>query len=108
VLGIVLLKFGDIINFYNDPGIRGLAGFLLVLITALCLLSLFFVFSVVYPYFGNLLDKRSQQDSLIYFGSVSKMSAQEYFDRISRSSFEGRATDLANQATILASARNTK
>jgi len=108
ILGTVLLKFGDIISFYNSSGIRGAVGLLLVLISASSLLSLFFVFSVVYPYFGSKTDDGNQQHSLVYFGSVSKISGQEYLNRLEICSIEGLIKDLTEQATILARGLNAK
>lgn len=107
IFGTVLLKYGDIISFYCSSGIRGFVGFLLVLISASSLLSLFFVFNVVYPYFGSTTDDK-EQTSLIYFGSVSKMSGQEYLDCLERGTIEELTADLAEQATILAEGLNKK
>jgi hypothetical protein len=102
VLGIVLLKFGDIIGFYSTPNSKTFAGFVLLIITASTLLSLFYVFQVVYPFFGTTTDNKKQKSSLIYFGSVSNMSADEYIEKISNSSLTQLIEDLATQATILA------
>ena len=102
ILGAVLLKFGDIIGFYSTPNIKTFVGFILLTITATTLLSLFFVFQVVYPFFGNTSDNKRQKSSLIYFGSVSNMSADEYMDKISKSSLDQIIEDLSAQATILA------
>lgn len=82
--------------------VRGVVGFLLVLITASSLLSLFYVFSVVYPYFGNKGNNKNQESSLFYFGSVSKMSGLEYFKYLESATIEELAADLSEQATILA------
>ena len=108
IFGTVLFKFGDIISFYCSSGIRGFVGFLLVLISASSLLSLFFVFNVVYPYFGSTTNDKKQQTSLIYFGSVSKMSGQEYLDCLENRTIEELTADLAEQATILAEGLNKK
>lgn len=108
ILGIVLLKFGDIISFYNFSGIRVVVGLLLALISASSLLSLFFVFSVVYPYFGSKTDDENQQNSLVYFGSVSKINGQEYLNRLEIGSVEELIKDLTEQATILARGLNSK
>lgn len=102
VLGTVLLKFGDIIDFYSTPNVKTFVGFILLTITASTLLSLFFVFQVVYPFFGKSSDEKLQKSSLIYFGSVSNMSADEYMDKISKSSLDQIIEDLSAQATILA------
>jgi hypothetical protein len=108
ILGTVLLKFGDIISFYNSSGVRGVVGLLLVLISASSLLSLFFVFSVVYPYFGSKADDENQQNSLVYFGSVSKLNGQEYLNRLEICSIEELIKNLTVQATILARGLNSK
>ena len=102
-MGAVLLKFGDIIGFYSNNNTKAFVGFLLVLITASTLLSLFYVFRVVYPFFGNTSEEKTQITSLIYFGSVSKMSDAEYVENISKASLEQLTKDLSSQATILAS-----
>ena len=102
IMGAVILKFGDIIGFYSTPNMKILVGFLLVTITGSTLLSLFFVFGVVYPFFGNTSEDKKQNTSLIYFGSVSEMSNIEYMDKISNTTLEQFASDLSTQATILA------
>ncbi len=83
-------------------------GFLLVLISASSLLSLFFVFNVVYPYLGSTTDDKKQQTCLVYFGSVSKMSGQGYLDCLGNRTIEELTADLAEQATILAEGLNKK
>lgn len=108
IFGTVLLKFGDIILFYDSLSVRWFVGFILVLISASSLLSLFFVFNVIYPYFGNIADDKKQQSSLIYFGSVSEMSGQEYLEHLKSATIEEFSADLAEQATILASGLKKK
>lgn len=108
ILGTVILKFGDIISFYGSLRIREVVGFLLVIMSASSLLSLFFVFNVVYPYLGSTADDKKQRTSLIYFGSVSKMSGQEYLDCLENGTIEELTADLAEQATILAEGLNKK
>ena len=108
ILGTVILKFGDIISFYNCSGISSVVGMLLILISASSLLSLFFVFSVVYPYFGSKIDDENQQNSLVYFGSVCKINGQEYLNRLEICSIEELIKDLTAQATILARGLNSK
>ena len=102
VLGTVLLKFGYIIWFYSSPNTKTFVGFILLIITASTLLSLFFVFQVVYPFFGTTSDNKNQKSSLIYFGSVANMSADEYIEKISNSSLTQIIEDLSAQAIILA------
>lgn len=108
ILGTVLLKFGEIISFYNSSRMSGVAGLLLVLISVSSLLSLFFVFGVVYPYFGSKTDDENQRNSLVYFGSVSKINAQEYLNRLEICSIEDLIKDLTAQTTILARGLNSK
>jgi len=102
VLGTVLLKFGDIIGFYSATNMKAFVGFTLLLVTASTLLSLFFVFQVVYPFFGTTSDNKKQKSSLIYFGSVSNMSTDEYLEKITNSSLTQIIEDLSAQTTILA------
>lgn len=108
VMGAILLRFGDIIAFYSSPGMKVTVGFLLVVISASTLLSLFFVFRVVYPFLGNVTDEKDQKPSLIFFGSVAKMSTKEYMENISKASLYQLIDDLSSQATILASGLNEK
>lgn len=108
VLGTVILKFGDILSFYNCLGVRCVVGSLLILIAMSSLSSLFFVFSVVYPYFGSKTDDANQRNSLVYFGSVCKMNSQEYLNRFEICSDEELMEDLTKQATILAKGLNSK
>lgn len=102
ILGTVLLKFGDIIGFYATQNTKTFVGFILLIITASTLLSLFFVFQVVYPFFGTTSDNKKQKSSLIYFGSVSNMSADEYAENITNTSLTDIIKDLSTQATVLA------
>lgn len=108
ILGTVLLKFSDIVGFYTSANVKSFVGFLLVAITVSTLLSLFFVFRVVYPYFGGVADEKRQQTSLIYFGSVASMSDQEYLERLSKISLEQLVADLSVQITILATGLKDK
>ena len=102
VLGAVLLKFGDIIGFYSTPNTKMFVGFILLIITASTLLSLFFMFRVIYPFFGTTSDNKKQEFSLVYFGAVSNMNADEYLEKISNISLAQIIEDLSTQATILA------
>lgn len=108
IIGTVLLKFGDITNLYPTPSIQTVAKIFLVFITVSTLLSLFFVFGVVYPFFGNASEDKLQSSSLIYFGSVSEMSHIEYFESFSSASLEQLLKDLSAQAIILASGLKQK
>ena len=102
ILGTVLLKFSDIIYFNCSLIAKVAVGFLLVLISASSLFSLFFVFIVVYPYFGRKADEEEQETSLIYFGSIAKMSGREYFENLDMVTIEELVADLSEQAVILA------
>jgi hypothetical protein len=108
ILGIILLKFSNIISFYSSPSAKVVVGFLLVLTSASSLLSLLFIFLVVYPYFGSKSDEGKQKKSLIYFGSVSEMGGQGYFENLNKVTFEELIADLSGQASILASALKSK
>lgn len=108
VLGTILLKFKDIIAIYPSLIIQDIAGLLLLLMTFTSFLSLFFVFGVVYPYFGSDAEEKRQNRSLLYFGSVSKMGATEYYNYIRRASTNELAEDLSTQATILANGLKQK
>jgi hypothetical protein len=102
ILGTTLLKFGNIIAFYTYAWVEGFVGLILALVTGSCILSLTFIFSVVYPYFGRKTDEEKQQNSLVYFGSVRHMSGEDYLERLRKSSQEELAADLSHQVTILA------
>jgi len=108
IIGTVLLKFGDITSFYNSSEVEGAVGLFLVLISISSLFSLYFVFSVVYPYFGGKTDDENQQNSLVYFGSVCKLSGREYLDRLETCSNTELIEDLTMQANILAKGLNSK
>jgi hypothetical protein len=71
-------------------------------------LSLFFVFIVVYPYFGRKADENEQERSLIYFGSIAKMSGREYFENLDRVTIKELVADLSGQAVILAGGLQNK
>ncbi len=108
ILGTILMRFGEIITFYSCLESKLLVGFLLILITISSLVSLFYVFEVVYPYLDDITDKTNKNNSLIYFGSVSKMSSSEYLDQIEKSSQQDIINDLAGQAVILSKGLNKK
>ena len=105
VIGYIILKFNDIICFYCSTMIKWGVWFLLIIIATSSLLSLFFVFGVVYPFLGNKADNKG---SIIYFGSVSKMSGAEYFKYIEGATIDEITVDLAEQAVILANGLNKK
>jgi len=107
IIGTVLLKFSDIMSFYNFSD-KFVVGLLLFLIASSSLLSLFFVFSVVYPYFNNNNSDEHQEDSLVFFGSVSKLKSQDYLNRLNVCSTDDLVKDLVVQATILANGLNLK
>ncbi len=102
ILGTILLKFGEIISFYCSLMVRDVVGILLALIAASSLLSLFFVFSVVYPYFGGKSDNERQESSIIYFGCVAEMNCLEYLEKLNSLTIDKLIADLAEQASILA------
>jgi hypothetical protein len=102
ILGIVLLHFSDIIKFYPEPNYTYIAAKILVAIVLLSLISLLFMFNVVYPFFGSGADENEQKDSLVFYGSVSKMDTQRYTDQIRKVSQEDLLADLSIQANILA------
>ena len=108
ILGGVLMQYSEIIKFFLSNEMKLFAAFLIFVLTISSLLSIFFVFKVVYPFFGSKLDDKNQGDSLIYFGSVSLLSSQEYQDKISRVSDENILIDLSSQANILASGLKQK
>ena len=108
ILGTVLLRFSDIISFSCSLFTKVAVSFLLVLLSASSLCSLFFIFIVIYPYFGRKDDKKEQERSLIYFGSIAKMSGREYFENFNRITIEELVADLSGQAVILAAGLQTK
>lgn len=107
IIGTVLMKFNVIMSFYNYSD-KSVVGLLLFLIASSSLLSLFFVFSVVYPYLNNKNSNEHEEDSLIFFGSVSKLESQDYLDRINDCSPDELIKDLTEQALILAKGLNSK
>lgn len=107
IIGTVLLKFSVIMSFYNFAD-KYVVGVLLFLISFTSLLSLFFVFSVVYPYLNNKNTDGYQEDSLVFFGSVSKLESQDYLNRLNTCSTDDLVKDLTVQATILAKGLNSK
>lgn len=108
IIGTVILKFNDIISFYVSSSAKTAVSLLLVLISASSLLSLFYVFLVVYPYLGYKSGEEKQKNSLIYFGSVSGMGEKAYFENLDKITLEELLTDLSGQAVILATGLRQK
>jgi hypothetical protein len=108
IVGSILIKFIDIVHASNIAWVKSIVSLLLFFLSMSSLISLFFVFRVIYPFFKAQSIKDEQQISLIYFQSVSQLTSQDYFNRLENSSYEDLIKDLAEQATILASGLNKK
>jgi hypothetical protein len=108
IVGSVLIKSMDIVRASNIALVKGLVSLLLFFLSMSSLVSLFFVFRVIYPFFKAQSIKDEQQISLIYFQSVSRLTSQDYFRRLENSTYAALIKDLSEQATILASGLNKK
>jgi len=108
VLGTVLVKWTEIMGFYQGEKIRLIIGILLFAITALSLFSLWFVFRVVFPYFGSRVDEIRQKSSVFFFGSVADMNNSEYSEKMSAITLDELLADLSTQVRVVATGLNEK
>lgn len=105
VIGAVLLQYEDFLKIFSiKPHGELVASIAMFLLGVSSLVSNLFVFRVVTPYVPD----REAQKSLIYFGSVSRMGQQEYRTLLDAADNSTIISDLALQATDLASSLEKK
>ena len=108
ILGSILFKSNDIISLYCSSGAKIFIGIIIICISISSLLSLGFVFKVVYPFLGEKIPDTSQHNSIVYFGSVSKLNSTEYYERFELCNDDTLLKDLTEQANILSKGLDSK
>lgn len=106
IFGSLALKFNSILSIYNYIIIRNIVGFSLFLILAGNILSFYYIFNAIFPFLdsGNGL----QYKTLFFFGSISKMSLDDYKSRIANIKEEECKKDLTEQIYILSNSLSSK
>lgn len=107
VVGTVLLKYNEIISLYQNLYFAYAVKILLALIGFASVISIALVFQVVYPFLVPNQKKNAIQ-SLFFFGSVAKLSFEEYIERESNATYHSALSDLTEQAYVLATGLNKK
>jgi len=100
-LGVVLIVLINAWNKYSNPSTCFSGAIIMILFfinIALCLASVYKVASIVYPNRGQA----SKSSSVVFYGSVSKMSIENFKGKIFQLEAHEQLDDLALQAHELA------
>lgn len=102
ILGAILFRFDEIANIYcNNPYYRNISFLILFLIVLTGSVSIVFAFRAIYPFLKSG-ETDPKYKSLIFFGSVSKLEASEYLERIISLTDSQMIEDLSKQIKVLA------
>ena len=106
VIGTLLLKYKDFLELY--PKNHQLIIELCLLCIGICaVISNLIAFQVIFPFLKGS-NKPSKTSSIFYFGSVSSMKSEEYFEKVSKISSRETLVDITDQGVILAKAADGK
>ncbi len=107
ILGSILLKYEDIIKQFKNPRISLLVPVLMVVMIFGVGMSLLRVFKAVTPYMdsGN---QPSSYYSLLFFSSVSKLSLDDFRNKVVNLKEKDLLEDLVRQTHVLAKGANDK
>lgn len=109
VIGTILLKYNSIISLYRIPEwAYFISNVLLSFIALTSTISIILIFQVINPFLILTHKKDKDSKSLLFFGSVAKMSFDEYFQKESTTSYKEILSDLTEQSYILAKGLNNK
>lgn len=107
ILGTILLKYNDTINAFTHEKFSYIIPIIILVILFGSGMSLCNVFKAVIPYMesGN---KPSSYHSLLFFGSISQMSLDDFNDRVLELDKDKLLNDLVRQTHILSIGINNK
>ena len=113
VIGTLLLKYGDILSNYKPKYWIVIVAKITLFLMGICsVMSLVFIFRVIYPFLESTSKMETgeilKDESLIFFGAVAKLSASEYYSQVTKQTAEAMVSDLADQAVTLAKGLNIK
>jgi hypothetical protein len=107
LIGTILLKYSEILSMFQPAGWAKVAAIVLLSLLGTCsLISNVFVLSVIFPFLkpsskratGRIL----QSESMLFFGAVAAMGAEDYHKRVVDSDAGEILADLADQAATIA------
>jgi hypothetical protein len=102
IIGALLLKFDEILKIYcQNLYFKGIATFMLCMIGVVSSISIIFAFRVINPFLQSGTEG-GKSESIIYFGSVSKMSLSRYVEEINSKTDNEIIEDLVVQVKTLA------
>jgi Family of unknown function (DUF5706) len=108
ILGAVSLNFRQVKSGISNTALVWIiTGAVLVILLGVGM-SLYLSLQAVVPYLVAKPKTKKVYDSLIFFGSVSKMSVDDFTQAVENVTSETLQDDLTNQAYVLASALSKK
>lgn len=107
VIGTILLKYNEIISLYaNVKFAYYVATLFLLIIGFASVISIALVFQVVNPFLTASHNKDGK--SLFFFGSVAKLSFNEYKQKELESTYSDTLSDLIEQSYVISDGLNKK
>lgn len=102
VIGTILVKYEDILKGLS----RLTCGEQIAAVTLFCIgmagvVSIFLVLSVIYPYLRETSEKDAPGRSLLYFGAISAMKTDRYYQKVGSVTNDDLIADLSGQAVTL-------
>lgn len=108
IIGTLLINFDNIAKIFERNFCFEITSILILFLIGLfSTLSIIFAFRVINPFLKSGEDGTKYR-SVIFFGSVSKMSFQEYTERVKSITDVEMIEDLTRQAKVLADGLNQK
>ncbi|PKL80480.1 MAG: hypothetical protein CVV25_04020 [Ignavibacteriae bacterium HGW-Ignavibacteriae-4] len=105
LITITLYNINEILRIENCS-IFTMMSILLILGLILLFFGIFFVLKAVFPWLK--FENDTQKKSLIFFGSVSQYSNEDYISKMSTNSKEDNIKDLSDQVHVLSNALTKK
>lgn len=107
VLGTSLLKYNEIVDSFRIPLFKDILNFLFAAVLFGAIFSLRYTFNAIDPYLKSGNDSDSYK-TLLFFGSVGKMTYEEYKTRVEVLSKLSLIDDMIRQTHVLSEGLNHK
>jgi hypothetical protein len=106
VFGSLIFNFNNILGIYNYDIFKYITTFFLFLTLAGNILSFYYIFNAIFPFLdsGNDLEYKT----MLFFGSISKMSLDNYNKKIKNMNQNNCVEDLIKQNYILSKSLSNK
>ena len=106
LIAAILLKYSEILSMFQHVGWVKVTAVALLSSLGLCsIISSILVLRVVFPFLrptSKVTGRILHSESMLYFGSVAAMGAEDYHKEITDSSLEDLLSDLADQTVTIA------